>query len=161
MKKAYVLLTLLLMPLTSACAADSDKQNVSKVLDTLHQAAADADWNVYFDLYLDNSTFLGTDVSERWDKDTFKKYASNSSGWVYVLRERNIDITPDGNSAWFDEVLDSEKYGTSRGTGVLIRTDSGWKVAQYHLTFPLPNDLAAGITQQIQSFEEKQKRGEE
>ena len=62
--------------------------------------------------------------------------------------------------SWFDELLDSEKYGTSRGTGILIRTDAGWKISQYHLTFPLPNDLADGITQQIQVFEARQKMGQ-
>ncbi|MEX0299886.1 MAG: nuclear transport factor 2 family protein [Kordiimonas sp.] len=160
MKKLVILFALILSPIATLQADDTEKGKVSAVLDQLHQAASDADWKTYFNLYTENSTFLGTDVSERWDKATFQKYAGQSNGWTYHLRERNIDLTPDGNSAWFDEVLDSEKYGTSRGTGVLIRTNEGWKITQYHLTFPLPNDLAAGITQQIQSFEKKQKRGE-
>ncbi len=160
MKKLVVLFALILSPIAVLQANEAEKGNVSAVLDQLHKAASDADWATYFSLYTENSTFLGTDVSERWDKATFRKYAGQSNGWTYHLRERNIDLTPDGNGAWFDEVLDSEKYGTSRGTGVLIRTNSGWKITQYHLTFPLPNDLAAGITQQIQSFEKKQKRGE-
>lgn len=160
MKKLAILFAIILFPLTALSAEENRKNEIDKVLTQLHQAAADADWETYFALYTDNSTFIGTDVSERWDKATFKKYASQSNGWTYHLRERNIDITPDGNSAWFDEVLDSESYGTSRGTGVLIRTETGWKVTQYHLTFPLPNALAGEITQQIQSFEKQKKQQE-
>lgn len=161
MKKLCIFLALIILPFTGAQANDTDKKQISEVLDTLHQAASEANWHVYFSLYTDDSTFIGTDVTERWDKATFQNYAAKSNGWTYHLRERHIDITPDGDSAWFDEILDNDKYGTSRGTGILIRTESGWKIGQYHLTFPLPNDLTVGITQQIQSFEEKQKRGEE
>lgn len=160
MKKLVVLFSLMLMPLWALQADDRATKEVDTVLTQLHQAASDADWPTYFALYAEKSIFIGTDVSERWDKATFQKYAGQSNGWTYLLRERHIDLTPDGNSAWFDEVLDSETYGTSRGTGVLIRTKYGWKITQYHLTFPLPNDLAAGITQQIQSFEEKKKHSE-
>ena len=58
--------------------------------------------------------------------------------------------------AWFDEVLDSQSYGTSRGTGVLIRGAKGWRVAQYHLTFPIPNDLAGEMTGRIKAHEAEQ-----
>ena len=134
-----------------------DKVEANALLDKLHTYAATASWNEYFALYTDNATFLGTDVTERWDKPTFEAYARPTDGWVYKMRERHIDFTPDGNAAWFDEVLDSLNYGTSRGTGILIRTDKGWKIAQYHLVFPIPNELASGITQQIQTFEARQK----
>lgn len=137
-----------------------DKADIASVLNAYHKAAAEADWDTYFGLTHDDFIFLGTDAAERWDKETFQSYAEPTNGWVYTLRERHINITPDGNSAWFDELLDSEKYGTSRGTGVLIRTEGGWKFSQYHLTFPIPNDLAAGFTKQIQVFEKRQKMGQ-
>jgi len=138
-------------------ATADDKADISSVLDQLHANAGSASWDAYFALYTDDAIFLGTDAGERWDKPTFKSYASQTKGWVYHMTERNIDLTPDGDHAWFDELLDSANYGTSRGTGVLIRTEAGWKIAQYHLVFPIPNDLAAGITQQIQTFEARQK----
>ncbi|WP_417450558.1 nuclear transport factor 2 family protein [Kordiimonas sp.] len=141
-------------------AGENDKGSVSNVLDKFHAAAATADWDTYFALFSKEAIFLGTDAAERWDIPTFKSYAEPSDGWVYTMRERHINLTPDGNSAWFDELLTSQKYGTSRGTGVLIRTKTGWKISQYHLTFPIPNDLAAGITQQIQVFEQQQNMGQ-
>lgn len=137
-----------------------EKANVDKVLSSFHDAASKADWGTYFGLMSDDAIFLGTDVSERWSKTVFQEYAAKTNGWTYRLRERHINFTPDGNSAWFDEILDNEKYGTSRGTGVLIRTNTGWKISQYHLTFPIPNDLTDGFTQQIQVFEARQKVGQ-
>jgi hypothetical protein len=34
---------------------------------------------------------------------------------------------------------------------VLIRTSDGWRIAQYHLTIPIPNDLAAELTTRIKA----------
>jgi len=152
----YIAITVAFLLTTLAAAAD-DKADISGVLDKLHTSAGSANWDTYFSLYTDDAIFLGTDAGERWDKPTFMNYASQTDGWVYTMTQRNIDLTPDGDHAWFDELLVNVKYGTSRGTGILIRTDAGWKIAQYHLVFPIPNDLAAGITQQIQTFEARQK----
>ncbi|MBL4790310.1 MAG: nuclear transport factor 2 family protein [Kordiimonadaceae bacterium] len=161
MKYLLASLALTVALLLSPPVAAGDKDDVAKVLSTFHSAAAKADWTTYFGQMSDDAIFLGTDVGERWDKPTFEGYASKTQGWVYKLRERNISFTPDGATAWFDEVLDSVNYGTSRGTGVVIRTENGWKISQYHLTFPIPNDLAKGITQEIQSFETRQKLRQE
>ncbi|WP_262691071.1 nuclear transport factor 2 family protein [Kordiimonas aestuarii] len=146
---------------TAHATDDADKvAAISATLDKFHTAASTADWGTYFGLMSEDAIFLGTDAGERWDIPTFKSYAEPTKGWTYVMQERHINLTPDGHSAWFDELLNNEKYGTSRGTGILIRTNDGWKISQYHLTFPIPNDLAAGITQQIQVFEQQQKMGQ-
>lgn len=159
MKQILIVMFFFVQGFSYAYAADEDA--VSSALDRFHGAAASADWNTYFGLMTDDAIFLGTDVSERWDKPTFQGYAAGApNGWRYDLKERHINFTPDGNTGWFDEVLVNAKYGTSRGTGVVIRTPSGWKISQYHLTFPIPNDLAAGITQQIQTFEQRQNSGQ-
>ena len=134
-------------------SAQSDSAAIGLVLDSFHEAAAQGDWERYFALLSDDAVFLGTDASERWPKAAFRDYAAGSSGWTYHPRQRNINLSPDGDSAWFDEILESASYGTSRGSGVLIRTDSGWKIAQYHLTFPIPNPLAREITDRIKAFE--------
>ena len=86
-------------------------------------------------------------------------YFSKGKGWTYFPRERHITLAdvPCGCVAWFDELLDSESYGTSRGTGVLVKQNGKWKISQYALTFPIPNDLAKGMTEQIRAFESKHK----
>jgi len=161
MRQLFIAALLLLAFASAPAASDTDKVSVDNALSSFHEAASKGDWDAYFGLMSEDAIFLGTDASERWDKDTFRNgYAAKSKGWTYIMRERHINFTPDGNSAWFDELLDNEKYGTSRGTGILIRTNAGWKISQYHLTFPIPNDLADGITQQIHTFETRQKMGQ-
>lgn len=133
--------------------AQDAEDAINSVLDDFHSAAAAADWARYFDLMSEDGVFIGTDAAERWTKSEFQPYASRSRGWTYTPQARNINLTPDGNSAWFDEILESASYGTSRGTGVLIRTQGGWKISQYHLTLPIPNALARGITDIIKAWE--------
>lgn len=144
---------LIAAPATRASDTGEDKALINAMLNHLHAAAANADWPEYFSLYADDATFLGTDKTERWDMPTFRSYAAETKGWKYTMTERHIDLSPDGNAAWFDELLWNDAYGVSRGTGALIRGDSGWKIVQYHLTFPMPNDLAKRFTEEIQTFE--------
>ena len=147
------LAVLLTNSLSAAEMNESDLTEVAGVLDAYHSAAATGDWTNYFDLMADDGVFLGTDAGERWTKEEFRAYAANRSGWVYHPLQRNINLTPDGNSAWFDEILNSESFGTARGTGVLIRTTAGWKISQYHLTLPIPNELVQELTESIRNFE--------
>lgn len=129
---------------------------INSVLDSYHQAAANGDWEIYFDLMSEDGVFIGTDARERWSKPEFRQYSSGSNGWIYRAQERNVNITPDGRSAWFDEALLSQSFGSSRGTGVLIHTAQGWKISQYHLTLPIPNGMVRDITDQIKEYEVQQ-----
>lgn len=132
---------------------------VDAVLTSFHDAASRADGDLYFDLMADDAIYLGTDAGERWTVDEFKAFAkpyfSKGRGWTYTATTRNIAIGPNGKTAWFDELLWNESYGTCRGTGVLIETPEGWRIAQYHLTFPVPNELAKDIVAQIKEHEKK------
>lgn len=146
----------LLFLLGGCVATGTDEDAVSEVnavIDGYHSAAAAGDWPRYFDLMSPDGVFIGTDANERWGKTEFQAYASNSNGWIYTPQTRNVVITPDGRSAWFDEILLSQSFGTSRGSGILIMTDSGWKISQYHLTIPLPNSMIRDVTDQIKQLE--------
>ena len=136
-------------PVAPAPDLAAEEVAVDSVLSALHQAASEADWDRYFGLYAPDAVFFGTDATERWDLDAFRGYASNSTGWTYLMTERHVFVDADGNTAWFDERLRNARYGESRGTGVLVKGDSGWKIAQYNLTFPIPNNLAVEFTQRI------------
>jgi hypothetical protein len=39
---------------------------------------------------------------------------------------------------------------------VLVRRPEGWRIAQYALSFPIPNDLAQDMTKRIRAFEAEQ-----
>jgi hypothetical protein len=130
----------------------AERTAVDSVLTALHETASRGDWATYFALYAPDAVFFGTDATERWSLQQFRDYATPTRGWTYRMTERNIFIDADANTAWFDERLWNEGYGESRGTGVLVRGDAGWKVAQYNLTFPIPNDLAGEFTTRIKAM---------
>ena len=147
---ALILLTTLAVPLS---AQPAETGAVAAVIDAFHTAAAKADEKAYFALLAPNGVFLGTDATERWDKAAFQTFAhpyfSQGKGWVFTPRNRHVDLSKDGRVAWFDELLDSATYGECRGTGVLEKGDGGWKITQYHLTIPMPNDLAKDLVARI------------
>jgi ketosteroid isomerase-like protein len=130
----------------TATAQTEDVNAVSSVLDALHEAASEADYDGYFSLYTDDAVFLGTDATERWAISEFKEYTRarfrGGTGWTYNVTGRNVFISDDKNIAWFDESLENVNMGATRGTGVLVKLGSEWKITQYNLTVPIPNDLA-------------------
>jgi hypothetical protein len=144
-----------------AFAASPDEAAVGRTLDAFHAAAAHSDFKSYFDLFTPDGVFIGTDAHERWTVREFKAYAKPAfdagKGWVYSPRTRHVTIAaiPCRCVAWFDELLDSKSYGVSRGTGVLIKGPRGWRIAQYALTFPIPNALAKDMTGRIKAYEAK------
>lgn len=133
-------------------AADAEGE-ISGVLDALHRAASEADFDAYFGLYASEFVFLGTDATERWDRAEFMEYArgpfSEGRGWTYTPVERHVTVSTDGSTAWFDERLENANLGETRGSGVLVRKDGMWKVAQYNLTIPIPNALAREVVARI------------
>ena len=164
---AQVALVLLWLAASAAKADPADDAKIAAIgqtLDQLHAAASKADGKVYFDLFAPDAVFIGTDASERWTMDQFRAYAlplfAQGKGWTYRPRLRHVTIArvPCSCVAWFDEILDSASYGTSRGTGMLTLTPFGWKIEQYALTFPIPNELAKEMTEKIGAFEAKDKR---
>ena len=142
-------LLLLLLQVPAALAQD----DVNSVLDDFHQAASDADFERYFGHFAGESIFIGTDITERWTVDEFKEYArphfDAGRGWTYVPEERFVYMAQDQQAAWFDEILHNESFGRTRGTGVLVKEEGAWKVAQYHLTLPVPNELIYDLVDMI------------
>ncbi len=153
---ALLLICFCLMAAWPHAAGGDDEEPgaaVSKVLDTLHDAASKADGARYFALFTDDAVFMGTDASERWTIDAFKAFAKpyfdKGTGWTYTKKERHIDVDDKAGYAWFDELLDNAAYGVCRGSGVLRKTTDGWRVVQYNLTIPIPNALAQDLVARI------------
>jgi uncharacterized protein (TIGR02246 family) len=142
----------ILLVLAAPALAD-EAQAVAEVLDTLHAAAAAADGERYFDLFTADAVFFGTDPAERWSLEQFRDYArpffSQGRGWTYEVVERHVVLGPGGRVAWFDEALANERYGDCRGTGVVVLADGAWRIAQYNLSIPIPNDLALAVVDMI------------
>ena len=147
---------ILLIHITLLNLGNVEKEQINKVLDNLHKYASEANGEKYFQLFNDQAVFHGTDLNERWSIDEFKKYAQNrfdtGTGWTYKSLERNIFINSSNTTAWFDEILINEKYGKFRGTGVLSKIDDMWKIDQYNLLFPIPNDLLLKYTKEVKEY---------
>ncbi len=72
-----------------------------------------------------------------WAKPFFEK----GKTWNFTSLKRNIYFSPDGNFAWFDELLDTQMK-ICRGSGVLEKKDGKWKIRQYVLSMTIPNEVA-------------------
>ncbi len=150
MGRVYLLLAALLSA-AHASAEDTPEQAVAAVLDALHQKASEADYDGYFALYAERAVFLGTDRDEYWPIAEFKAYTrtrfATGVGWTYRPVERFVHLN--GDTAWFEERLLHARYGETRGTGVLVREHGAWRIAQYNLALPIPNDLFFGVAEDI------------
>ncbi|MEA2753364.1 MAG: hypothetical protein QOI41_7507 [Myxococcales bacterium] len=142
-------------PLTAAGAVDvpssamtDDMMKASATLDRFHAAAAAADEAAYFGLFAEGGVFLGTDGKERWTVPQFRAYAHPrfASGKAWSFRATRRDLSVRGDVAWFDEDLATPNLGPARGSGALLRDAQGaWKVVQYNLSVPIPNERFADV----------------
>jgi hypothetical protein len=149
-----------LIALTLALAIQTTpERQAAAALDAMHAAAARADSAAWADRLAPDVVWVGNETSERWNREAFLAFAApvfaRGEGWTYSARERHVTLAPDPCAcvAWFDEVLDSATYGTARGEGMLVRRDGEWRVLRYALSYPIPNDLANGMTAEIKAFE--------
>jgi hypothetical protein len=119
-------------------------QQINAMLDSFNIAAAKADYSGYFNFYTEDAIFTGTDATERWDKKEFMQWAKpifdKGRAWDFTSLERHIYFDKTGSLAWFDELLNTQMK-ICRGSGVVVKQGSDWKVQQYILSTMLPNDL--------------------
>ena len=129
-------------------AQDTDEEAINNVLDGWHKAAAEADFNAYFDKMTKNGVFIGTDATENWQNKEFrdfsKPYFQNGKAWSFTAVERNIYINETKDFAWFDELLDTQMK-LCRGSGVLQKVDGQWKIVHYVLSIAVPNENVAEL----------------
>ena len=140
MKTNTILLLLTLFVLWSCNSNNSDsksseeiKSNLNMMLNDWHLAATNANFDNYFNTMDSIAVFIGTDASENWTKKEFatfsKPYFDRGKAWDFKTLERNIYLSENKNVAWFDELLNTW-MGTCRGSGVLEKTNSKWKIKQ-------------------------------
>lgn len=141
--------------------------SLSNFLDAFHSYAATADFEKYFTCFSPIGRFLGTDATENWTRDEFMEFSrphfNGECAWNYVpnSEQRIITFVNIGESviAAFDESLLCVKLNCpARGSGSAIfdtRT-STWQILYYHLSFPIPNDIAVKINNIITLFHDQQ-----
>lgn len=119
------------------------QEKVDSLMDKWHLDAAKCNYEDYFSFMDDSFIFLGTAPGERWSKATFalfsKPYFDKGKAWDFKPSNRHWNFSTDQNIAWFDEELDTWMRGC-RGSGVLIKIDGFWRIAQYNLTVLIENE---------------------
>lgn len=158
-------LLLLLLVSLSACtfpskittvknSAENESEEVSEekinsILENWHAGAANANFEDYFALMANDGVFIGTDATENWQNTAFRKfskpYFDKGKAWNFTTLERNIYTSVNGQTAWFDELLDTQ-MGICRGSGVLERVNEEWKIKHYVLSIAIPNEFVSEIT---------------
>jgi SnoaL-like domain len=127
--------------------SEDDKKQIASTLDSFNLAAGRADYAGYFNYYTSDAIFIGTDPTERWDKQQFmvwaKKYFDRGKAWNFKSIDRHIYIGENKNIAWFDELLNTQMK-ICRGSGVVVKRDGVWKIQQYVLSITMPNDQIDG-----------------
>lgn len=125
----------------------TEEEKIDQVLDSWHQAAADARFQDYFNKMAEGAVFIGTDASEHWNKEAFmsfsKPYFDRGKAWAFTPLQRHIYFGKKGEVAWFDELLDTWMQ-LCRGSGVLVKEDGVWKIAHYVLSLTIPNETVDG-----------------
>jgi len=156
---AGLLATLVIFAPAKASPQAEAQAEAEAVLDSLHRYASEAALEPYLSLFTEDGVFLGTDRSERWPMAEFAPYVAarfaTGTGWTYHPAERELAFSDDGTLAWFDEVVVGTRMGPCRGTGVLRKTAEGWRIAHYSLTLLVPNELAQGVVDRIQTYEQE------
>lgn len=151
-------------PLAFSQTHNSDETQINQVLNSLHDAASKAQKERYLALFTHDAIFMGTDDWERWTRPVeFDAYVhkgfKEGEGWTYHPEQRHINYSTDGNTAWFDEITVSPKWGRFRGTGVLVRGADGWKIAHYALSFLVPNEAWPQVSEISSNAFETRKDG--
>lgn len=122
--------------------ANSDEINA--LLDSLNIAAAQADFDKYFSFFAEGATYMGTDATENWDKESFKTWAKpyfdSKTTWNFKAVKRDIHFGEHDDIAWFEELL-STQMKICRGSGVLVKSKGQWKIQQYVLSMTVPNNM--------------------
>lgn len=138
-----------------------EEARIHAFIDQWHQAAAKADANVFFGSIADDGVYIGTADFERWSKKEFiefaKPYFDRGTAWDFKPRDRSVTISSDGRHAWFSELLETW-MGVCRGSGVLVKTNNGWTIVQYHLSVTVPNEIIGDFIKLVDGFHASQQK---
>jgi ketosteroid isomerase-like protein len=167
MKKWILSITALILiigaSINNPCNASSnlksknDSLAIAQLLDSFNVAAAQANFDAYFNFFTEDAIFIGTDATERWNKGNFmiwaKPFFLKKKTWNFKAVERHIYLDKTGNMAWFDELL-STQMKICRGSGVLEKVGNQWKIKQYVLSMTIPNDQVDEVVKLKTSIED-------
>ncbi|MBI9035283.1 MAG: nuclear transport factor 2 family protein [Bacteroidales bacterium] len=151
----FIIFVLTFSSCTQRCLTEADQTQVlNKQIDNWHLSAAQADFEGYFSQLDESAIYIGTDASELWTKEEFinfsKPFFDRGKAWDFKSSHRNIYFTKENSMAWFDELLETW-MGPCRASGVMTKTDFGWKIIHYQLSVTVPNEKMNSFLTVIQT----------
>jgi hypothetical protein len=112
----------------------------------------------YFDKMAPDGVYIGTDKTELWHRDEFKVWAKRffqrKSAWTFKPIKRNVYVSADKHTIWFDEQLNTQ-MGICQASGVIHKGPTGFEIEHYQLSIAVPNDVTTPVTKIIKDFEAK------
>ena len=119
------------------------KGDINIMINQWHKDAAESNFDAYFESMSNDGMFIGTDALENWKVSEFKEFTQpffeDKNTWDFKTLERNIYSDSDKSVVWFDELLDTW-MGICRGSGVIMKDNSEWKIMHYVLSVAIPNE---------------------
>lgn len=135
-------------------------KSINTILNQWHQAAAAADFETYFKCMDEDAIYIGTDESEKWNRNEFmafcKPYFDRGSAWDFKPFDREVYLNEQKNMAWFDEKLETW-MGICRSSGVLVLSGSNWKIKHYQLSVTVPNEIVNDFIELVKNNKAKPK----
>ena len=129
--------------LTPSPGSDEPVLQLNNLMNKWHKDVALGLLDDYFSFMDESFYFLGTDPSERWSKEDFykfcKPYFDKKETWHFIPNWRNWYFSQDGQTAWFEESLDTWME-ECRATGVVVKVNGEWKIVHYNLTVLIENE---------------------
>ncbi|NNC82898.1 MAG: nuclear transport factor 2 family protein [Flavobacteriales bacterium] len=126
---------------------------IHQLMDGWHQAAAQADEEVFFGNMSDSAIYLGTDKSERWLRDELRSWSARfferDTAWAFTPYDRELYFSDTGRTVWFEELLETW-MGPCRGSGVLTWAEGQWKIQHYNLAMLIDNEDVSEVLEIIQ-----------
>jgi len=144
--KTLIFTLIIMVSYTSCKTIDTNKfttkEDINTIVSDWHDNAKNANFNDYFNRISNAGFYIGTDQTEIWTKQEFqtfsKPYFDKKNTWDFKTIKRNVFLSKDKNTAWFNELLDTW-MGTCRGSGILELENGVWRIKQYVLSVTIPN----------------------
>ena len=135
-----------------------EEETINSLINNWHKNAADANFEAYFNAMSNNGVFIGTDASENWSVNEFKKFSKpyfvEGKAGDFKVIERNVYLNSESspNLGWFDELLNTW-MGICRGSGVVKKYGKEWKIEHYVLSVTIPNDAIQDVIKQTKKHD--------
>ncbi len=138
-------------------SADAPAGSAQWLLRDVHLAKTEGNGERYFGLFAPEAVALGTDRSERFSAAAWRAifgpyYARGGRRPPTIPIEQRVNLTPDGDLAWFDQLVERQHLGRMRGTGVMARIDGVWKFLHYNVVLVVPSELTPAFAGRIKAF---------